>query len=189
MKSTRPYGFTFYRRCISFSCATLALLFLIIHGCKDSGELAPPIQPEPIEKAGLEADFLWIQTDHALFPFQLAFPMGTNVPRVQLNESFGRLEVRLHEGHTYWVTQEDCTHEKVRGQLNDAIFTASYVVENDSTLYYRLSLPDGSSAFYHYTLCRKYKGLAYVFSSDQRAVLSKSQTDEMILFIDASMRN
>jgi hypothetical protein len=170
-------------QCATIGCIALAL---VLFGCSSD-------KPSEMEEVGQihrykesSHPMQTVVVEEPLFPFSLVFPVEGDLPSALINNSFGRLEVQMGKSFSYWVTQEECRLNRKFAQWSEGIFTLTPDIDNDSTLHVRLALPDGSGAFYHFAVCKNLNGIPYLFTSDQRMVFNKAQTDQMMAYIHRS---
>ena len=117
------------------------------------------------------------------YGLNLVLPTDTDNCDIKFNESFGRLEIKSGDTFSYNMSQGECRISRERNELGSGIFVVEMLQSNDSVLYYRASLPDGSSALYHFQVCLERNGRNYTFYDDRRMIFNKAQTDSMLACI------
>lgn len=113
-------------------------------------------------------------------PLALRVPAASK-PEISANwnASFGRMELTNPQGMSMFVTQDTLSCKSKKTDIEDGIFKIEYIVESDSLLYYKTTLPDGDSPYWHFFASFEIDGRSYNFENNPLVEFTEKEVKYM----------
>lgn len=82
-------------------------------------------------------------------------PRLTDKVEIRWNDNFGRIEISAGKSVDFFVMDAMMTINGKRFEIESGIFSSEYLRDEDEMLFYRTSLPDGSSPYFNFFTVRQ----------------------------------
>lgn len=82
-------------------------------------------------------------------------PRLSDKVEIKWNDNFGRVEISAGRSVDFFVTEAVMTTIGKRFEIESGIFSIEFIRDEEETLFYRTSLPDGSSPYYNFFLIKQ----------------------------------
>src|SRR5690554_881188 len=140
-------------------------------------------QQEATEYAAEEQPFELIEIDTMGFRLTIAVPedyRSGNVLQIEMNETYGQLEVRSGDVFQLEIIEETADLEQLLQQLEqDLIFDFAIIEENEAGILYRQYLPQGGQEFWHFYLTAQHQNRHFIIRDASMSELNEYQSRKM----------
>lgn len=97
------------------------------------------------------------------------------------NSNFGQYELNVGDGLALIITEEDLSLREIREELNnDQLFKHRFHTDDEESLVYESSLPDGKPHSWQFVYKPDLNGLTLTVRSDPFAAFNKQQIEHML---------
>lgn len=155
-------------------------MILIIAACTTS-ENDPPSSAEP--NYDLPQNEFMDLSDGGL-PLALKVPSGSTFTLdTKWNAAFGRMELSDSYGLNIFVTKDTLSCAAKKEEIEGGIFNISYIIDNDSLIFYKSTLPDGSTPYWHFFASFPLGDSHYVFENNPLVECTENQIEAMTVLV------
>lgn len=99
---------------------------------------------------------------------------------IKWNDNFGRIEISAGRSVDFFITEAIMTTIGKRFEIESGIFSTEYIRDEEETLFYRTSLPDGSSPYYNFFMIVKNEEQAVQIENNPLVEFSMEDVQLMI---------
>src|SRR5690606_35596906 len=95
------------------------------------------------------------------------------------NPAFGRMELQDDRGMSIFIVEDTVSCATKKAEIEGGIFTISYLIENDSLIFYKSTLPDGSTPYWHFFASFTVGNSHYTFENNPLVECTEGQIRAM----------
>lgn len=155
------------------SIFALAILFT---GCSVSDTDPPGIAV--IDEAISESSI--VDLSHGGLPLGIHIDQGITLEMdAKWNSAFGRMELTDRRDMSIFIVEDTLSVGTKKAEIEGGIFTISYLIENDSLIFYKSTLPDGSTPYWHFFASFPVGDSHYVFENNPLVECTEGQIRAM----------
>lgn len=155
---------------------SIFLVLILCTGCSVSDN-------EPPEKAvAAEAapQFEIVDLSRGGLPLALKTEPGVTVELdARWNPAFGRMELSNAHDMSIFIVEDTLSVASKKADIEGEIFTISYLIETDSLILYKSTLPDGSTPYWHFFASFPVGNAHYIFENNPLIECTEGQIRAM----------
>lgn len=150
-------------------------LFILLTSCSVSDNDLPQ---ELGQNQGPE--FVLVDLSEGGLPLALKLNHGTTVEmETRWNSAFGRMELSNSHGMSIFVFEDTLSCATKKEEIEGGIFDISYIIENDTVIFYKSTLPDGSNPYWHFFASFPVGNSHYIFENNPLVECTEGQIRAM----------
>lgn len=96
------------------------------------------------------------------------------------NSAFGRMELSGLHGLNVFVIEDTLSCASKKEEIEGGVFDISYIIETESLIFYKSTLPDGSTPYWHFYASFPLGDSHYVFENNPLVECTELQIEAMI---------
>ncbi len=139
------------------------------------------------EKAGKnqEPEFVLVDlSEGGGLPLVLKLDPGSSIEMdARWNSAFGRMELSNAHGVSIFVFEDTLSCASKKEEIEGGIFDISYIIETDTLIFYKSTLPDGSTPYWHFFASFPIGNSHYVFENNPLVECTEHQIKAMTALV------
>lgn len=96
------------------------------------------------------------------------------------NSAFGRMELSDSHGLNIFVFEDTVSCASKREEIEGGVFEISYIIDTETLIFYKSTLPDGSTPYWHFYASFPLGDSHYVFENNPLVECTEGQIEAMI---------
>jgi|SRR5690554_4201879 len=151
-------------------------LVFLFSGCVP-GENSPPAVSQDVEE---RVEYLKYDLSSGGLPLALLVEPGeTPSLTATWNSAFGRMEVSDKRDMSIFISEDTLSCKTKMEEIESGIFQVSYIINTDSLIFYKTTLPDGHTPYWHFFASFPINGVNYVFENNPIIECTEKQIEAM----------
>lgn len=141
----------------------------------------PDVTPKD-ESSGTvsHGQFHFIDLSEGGLPLALRVPLGVTPDiHVEWDATFGRMVLTGPSGISIFITADTLSLQTRKREIENGIFKITYLLQTKHLLYYKSTLPDGASPYWHYFASFEIGGKNYVFENNPLIEFTEEEVKRM----------
>lgn len=96
------------------------------------------------------------------------------------NAAFGRMELSDAQGLNIFVFEDTLSCASKKEEIEGGVFEISYIIDTEKLIFYKSTLPDGSTPYWHFYASFPLGDSHYVFENNPLVESTEGQIEAMI---------